>query len=919
MSQDGQLTTSFRKVRTIGPLHTSGPVVVTSDAKRVVTCLGEVAILTNVDSGQEICRFYNDSSQITAMTLSPSEENLVIITASLSIRIYPFPPLYSPPHTAPLQPSRHIPKAHDAPVHVATIDNTSTYLATGSADGVAKVWDLKKGFTTHSFKGHGGVISCINLHVPASSTQEDGLTGRIILATGSVDTRIRIFDLSRSNNVLGGVKPTAVLNGHVSVPRGIAFSTDGKFLVTAGRDSVVLIWKGKHAEEITTKSNKSDSTTLSYELVKTLPVSEAVETLGIVDSSLISGSSVKSQRLHFFIGGEKGVIHIWDGIDGKLVKTLKQRNTHSGDTNELHSIQEALFCRAAATIVSVHADQNIIFHSIRSSTITRQLIGFNDEIVDAVFLTSASSSHDSPTDRTRECDNYLSIATNSSLIRVYATTKEHGLNSFLLDSHTDTVLALDRSPDGTILASVGKDKSVRVWVPSSESHGRWECIAIGKGHAESVGALAIAKKNNEGMPDFIITGSQDCTIKLWDLGSIPSKASHSDAPKNLPSLVTQKAHDKDINSLDIAPNDSILATGSQDKTARLFAIQYQKNVNASLKPIAILKGHKRGIWNVKFSKHEKVLATASGDKTVKLWSIEDHTCLKTFEGHTNSVLRVEFHNAGRQLLTTASDGLMKLWNIAKEVCIATMDNHEDKVWALAVSLDEKTVVTAAADSVITFWEDSTELVQAENFEKKKKEHEDLAMFEHHFFKNEYKEAIVLALSTGQPRRLYQLFSTVSSLRAVPSRIDHDTGELRETYDSGNITGNPAVDNVIRTLPPQELSKLLRLVRDWNATARTSVIAQIVLHAIMKLRRASDIQAAFMPPKDHIDNFQEQVAQEASSSGDSLRDILDALIPYTERHLSRIDRQVQDTYILDFILREMDGIGTEDDGMQIDSF
>ncbi|KAG8836391.1 U3 small nucleolar RNA-associated protein 13 [Serendipita sp. 399] len=853
------------------------------------------------------------------MALSPSEEVLVIITASLSIRMYPFPPLYSPSHTAPLQPSRHIPKAHEAPVHVATIDATSSYLATGSADGVAKVWDLKRGFTTHSFKGHGGVISCIGFHVSPSTAQEEGSHRQILLATGSVDTRIRVFDLIRSNQSSANAKPIAVLNGHVSVPRGIAFSDDGTYLATAGRDSVVLVWKTKFGEKGASKGSKGQTANAGYELLKTIPVSEAIETLGIIDLSLESEIRAnKRTKLQFFIGGEKGVVHIWDGIEGKLIKSLNQQHeTQLKATSELHSIQESIYCRAAATIVSVHADQNIIFHSLHSSSITRQLIGFNDEIVDAVFLTS-SSTH-SPSDGDQARDDYLAIATNSSFIRVYATMKEQGLNSSLLDSHTDTVLALDRSSDGTVLASAGKDKSVRVWVPSDDPQRRWECIAVGTGHSESVGALAVARKNSEGMPDFLVTGSQDCTIKLWNLANVPSIASGSNPPsQTLSSLVTLKAHDKDINSLDIAPNDSLLATGSQDKTARLFAIQYQKNTSASLKPVAVLKGHKRGIWNVKFSKHEKVLATASGDKTVKLWSIEDNTCLKTFEGHTNSVLRVEFYNAGRQLLTTASDGLMKLWNIAKEVCVATMDNHEDKVWALAISPDEKIAITAAADSVVTFWEDSTELTQTEKLEKKIKEHEDLAMFEHYLFKNEFKEAIILALATDQPRRLYQLFSTVSSQRRVPTHLDQITGELKESEENGNITGAAGVDDVIRTLPLQELSKLLRLIRDWNATARTSVIAQLLLHAVVKLRPASDIQVAFTPSTSPNFEFQDQVPLNGPSQNDSLREILDALIPYTERHLARVDRQVQDTYILDLLLREMDGIGMADDGMQVDA-
>src|SRR5690348_2044948 len=99
------------------------------------------------------------------MVLSPSETDLVIVTASLSIRIYPMPSLYDEASTKPIQPSRHIPKAHEAPAHVATIDATSSFLATGSADGVVKVWDIRRGYATHAFKGHGGVISCLCFHV----------------------------------------------------------------------------------------------------------------------------------------------------------------------------------------------------------------------------------------------------------------------------------------------------------------------------------------------------------------------------------------------------------------------------------------------------------------------------------------------------------------------------------------------------------------------------------------------------------------------------------------------------------------------------------------------------------------------------------------------------------------------------------
>lgn len=199
---------------------------------------------------------------------------------------------------------------------------------------------------------------------------------------------------------------------------------------------------------------------------------------------------------------------------------------------------------------------------------------------------------------------------------------------------------------------------------------------------------------------FTFTGSQDRTIKMWDISgastvvkvSPPPLSSDGDsdpdsrgnggleAPVRCRSLFTLKAHEKDINSLDVSPNDRFLASGSQDRTAKVYEIEYSTGpARGSFKLIGTCKGHKRGVWCVKFGRHEKVLATASGDKTVKLWNLSDFTCIKTFEGHANSVLRVDFLSGGQQLVSSGSDGLVKIWNVRTEECVTTMDNHEDKV------------------------------------------------------------------------------------------------------------------------------------------------------------------------------------------------------------------------------------------------
>jgi U3 small nucleolar RNA-associated protein 13 len=215
-------------------------------------------------------------------------------------------------------------------------------------------------------------------------------------------------------------------------------------------------------------------------------------------------------------------------------------------------------------------------------------------------------------------------------------------------------------------------------------------VAICEGHAESVGAIAMSRKSGygseEGQPLFMFTGSQDRTIKMWDLSNVPliCESEEEENVMRCRSITTLKAHEKDINALDVAPNDKLLVSGSQDRTAKVYEIEYatgsgRKITRGEIKLLGICKGHKRGVWSVKFGRTERVLATGSGDKTVKLWSLEDFTCVKTFEGHTNSVLRVDFLSSGMQLVSSASDGLVKVWNVRDEECAMTLDKHEDKV------------------------------------------------------------------------------------------------------------------------------------------------------------------------------------------------------------------------------------------------
>ena len=158
--------------------------------------------------------------------------------------------------------------------------------------------------------------------------------------------------------------------------------------------------------------------------------------------------------------------------------------------------------------------------------------------------------------------------------------------------------------------------------------------------------------------------------------------------------------------------------------------------------------------------------------------------------------------------------------------------------------------------------------------------------------HDYRNAILLALAMGQPGRLFSLFKSLA-----PS---HSPGPL------SSITGNPTVDEVLRTLPGPDLARLLRYIRDWNTNAKTSEVAQRVLHVIVKLRAAEEVTNAFVEAVALDDLVSGSGPPDGQGNGSTaLKAMIDSLIPYTERHLARMEKLVQESYIVDYLLGEMD--------------
>ncbi|MEH2238817.1 serine/threonine-protein kinase [Nostoc sp.] len=159
-----------------------------------------------------------------------------------------------------------------------------------------------------------------------------------------------------------------------------------------------------------------------------------------------------------------------------------------------------------------------------------------------------------------------------------------------------------------------------------------------------------------------------------------------------------KGHSSDVNSVAFSPDGTILASGSDDKTIKLWNL-------ASEKQIQTLEGHSDWIWTVAFSPDSKTLASGSADKTIKLWNLETGKLIRTLQGHSDGVSSVAFSPDGKTLASGGAikDKTIKLWNLETGKLIRTLQGHSDGVSSVAFSPDGKTLASGSWDKTIKLW------------------------------------------------------------------------------------------------------------------------------------------------------------------------------------------------------------------------
>jgi WD40 repeat protein len=140
-----------------------------------------------------------------------------------------------------------------------------------------------------------------------------------------------------------------------------------------------------------------------------------------------------------------------------------------------------------------------------------------------------------------------------------------------------------------------------------------------------------------------------------------------------------KAYTSKINSISLTPDGRFAITGSDDNTLKVWELETGLCLHT-------MEGHADEVFSVSLTPDGLYAVSASRDKTLRMWELETGRCLRTMEGHTELVNSVSIAPDGRYAVSGSKDRTLRMWKLSNGHCVRTIYGGTNKIKQSAVSL-----------------------------------------------------------------------------------------------------------------------------------------------------------------------------------------------------------------------------------------
>ena len=307
--------------------------------------------------------------------------------------------------------------------------------------------------------------------------------------------------------------------------------------------------------------------------------------------------------------------------------------------------------------------------------------------------------------------------------------------------HSRIVMDLDFSSDNGLVATASEDGTVKVWeigarrsdlVFPMKGNARGLCFSPDGRRLATTGGLGYGGLNifnsqtgkdleagNGGLAPIqmkLANGSAVCfspdgPLLAWAGADKNVRLFDTATGQEKPALA---GHDKSVHSIAFSPNGRILASGGEDGMILFWDVGTGQVART-------LERHTKSVTAVRFSPDGRLLASASDDRTVRLWDAASGKEVHCLHGHTYPIKCLEFLPGGRQLLSGSREsadpfllsfknagyqrprlGELRLWDVLKGAEIDSFETQAPGITGLTCHPDGDRVAVGHLDGSVTF-------------------------------------------------------------------------------------------------------------------------------------------------------------------------------------------------------------------------